>query len=321
MSLPASVLEDADTVASELTRIFDAIPSPATRLTDAMRYATMNGGKRMRAALVMAAARLATEQTATGQTATEQTATDQTATEQVAGSDQLMSGAVRVAAAVECLHAYSLIHDDLPAMDDADTRRGKPACHIEFDEATAILAGDALQTLAFELLAADETHPDPLIRARLVTALATASGIDGMAGGQMLDLQAETTPLDLDGVRQMQAMKTGALIQFAAVAGGMHGLADSALQAALARYSRDLGLAFQIADDCLDYDSDAESLGKPAGQDADRGKGSFVVLMGLDQAKHAAAALIDGAEAELAPWGQAAQPLCQIARFAIGRRS
>ena len=297
MSLPASVLADAETVATELNRIFDDIPSPAVRLTDAMRYATMNGGKRMRAALVMAAARLA------------------------AGSDTAPAGAVRVAASVECLHAYSLIHDDLPAMDDADTRRGKPACHMAYDEATAILAGDALQTLAFELLAAEVTHPDPHVRSQLVMALATASGIEGMAGGQMLDLQAEISPMDLDQVRQMQGMKTGALIQFAAVAGGLHGGADAALASALEHYSRDLGLAFQIADDCLDYESDAESLGKPAGQDADRGKASFVVLMGLDQAKTAAASLIAEAEASLAPWGKAAQPLCQIARFAIERRT
>ena len=297
MSLPASVLSDTEIVATELTRIFDHIPSPAVRLTDAMRYATMNGGKRMRAALVMAAARLA------------------------AGGDTVPAGAVRVAASVECLHAYSLIHDDLPAMDDVDTRRGKPACHMAFDEATAILAGDALQTLAFELLAADDTHADPLVRARLVMALATASGIDGMAGGQMLDLQAETNPMDLDQVRQMQGMKTGALIQFSAIAGGLHGGADTALADALERYSRDLGLAFQIADDCLDYESDAESLGKPAGQDADRGKASFVVLMGLDQAKQAASSLIAEAEDALAPWGEAATPLCQIARFAIERRT
>ena len=297
MSLPVSVRTDAETVAAELTRIFDEIPSPASRLTDAMRYATMNGGKRMRAALVMAAARLA------------------------AGGGDVPAGAVRVAASVECLHAYSLIHDDLPAMDDADTRRGKPACHMAFDEATAILAGDALQTLAFELLAANATHPDPQVRAQLVLALATASGIDGMAGGQMLDLQAETSPMDLDQVRQMQGMKTGALIQFSAIAGGLHGGADPALAQALERYSRDLGLAFQVADDCLDYESDAESLGKPAGQDADRGKASFVVLMGLDQAKQAASALIAEAEAALAPWGDAATPLCRIARFAIERRT
>ena len=230
------------------------------------------------------------------------------------------AGAVRVAASVECLHAYSLIHDDLPAMDDADTRRGKPACHMAFDEATAILAGDALQTLAFELLAADDTHADPLVRARLVMALATASGIDGMAGGQMLDLQAETNPMDLDQVRQMQGMKTGALIQFSAIAGGLHGGADTALADALERYSRDLGLAFQIADDCLDYERCRKSW-QASWADADRGKASFVVLMGLDQAKQTASSLIAEAEDALAPWGEAATPLCQIARFAIERRT
>ena len=186
-------------------------------------------------------------------------------------------------------------------MDDSDTRRGNPACHIAFDEATAILAGDALQTLAFELLAMPRTHADGGVRAALVMALARAAGLDGMAGGQMLDLEAETRPMVLDEVRQMQAMKTGALIQFAAVAGGIHGQADEAVQAALERYSRDLGLAFQIADDLLDYDSDSATLGKPAGQDADRGKASFVVLMGLEQARRAASGLIAGAERRLTP--------------------
>jgi farnesyl diphosphate synthase len=296
MSLPQSVRDDAVVVERYLGALFNDMNGPANRLTDSMRYATMNGGKRLRACLVLAAARLA------------------------AGGD-LPAGAMAVAASVECLHAYSLIHDDLPAMDDSDTRRGNPACHIAFDEATAILAGDALQTLAFGLLAAPRAHADGGVRAALVAALAGAAGIDGMAGGQMLDLEAETRPMVLDEVRQMQAMKTGALIQFAAVAGGIHGQADKAMQAALERYSRDLGLAFQIADDLLDYDSDSATLGKPAGQDADRGKGSFVVLMGLESARAAAAELIADAEAALERWGDAAAPLRSIARFAIERQS
>ena len=206
-------------------------------------------------------------------------------------------------------------------MDDSDTRRGEPSCHIAFDEATAILAGDALQTMAFELLADARTHADGNVRAALVAALARAAGLDGMAGGQMLDLEAESRIMTLDEVRQMQAMKTGALIQYAAAAGGIHGGADATLQSALERYARDLGLAFQIADDLLDYDGDAELLGKPAGQDADRGKGSFVVLMGLEPARAAAGELIAGAEAALEPWGEAAAPLRSIARFAIERQS
>ena len=301
MTLPQTVRDDAVAVEAHLQTMFEDMTGPADRLSAAMRYATMNGGKRLRACLVMAAGRLA-------------------------GGGAAQDGLIKVAASVECLHAYSLIHDDLPAMDDSDTRRGNPACHIAFDEATAILAGDALQTLAFELLAAPKTHADGGVRAALVAALANAAGLDGMAGGQMLDLEAETRPMVLDEVRQMQAMKTGALIQFAAVAGGIHGKAEPAMQTALERYSRDLGLAFQIADDLLDYDSDSATLGKPAGQDADRGKASFVVLMGLEPARQAAIDLISGAEAALDPWAAgplAAQveTLCAIARFAIERRS
>ena len=296
MTLPESVLGDSMTIERHLESLFDALPGPADRLVEAMRYATMNGGKRLRACLVLAASRLA-------------------------GGGQTAPGVLNVAAAVECLHAYSLIHDDLPAMDDSDTRRGKPACHIAFDEATAILAGDALQTLAFGILADPATSDDPAIRARLVTVLADAAGVGGMAGGQMLDLEAENATPKLDDVRQMQAMKTGALIQFAAVAGGVHGHASAELETALRTYSRDLGLAFQIADDLLDYDGDADVIGKPSGQDAERGKGSFVVLMGLDSARQAASELIHGAEAAVTPWGEAAGDLRAIARFAIERRS
>ena len=295
MSLPQSVRDDAAAAERYLGALFDDMNGPADRLTGPMRYATMNGGKRLRACLVLAAARLA------------------------AGA--LPEGAMAVAASVECLHAYSLVHDDLPAMDDSDIRRGEPSCHIAFDEATAVLAGDALQTLAFELLADVKTHVDGNVRAALVAALARAAGLDGMAGGQMLDLEAENRSTTLDEVRQMQAMKTGALIQYAAAAGGIHGGADVVLQSALERYARDLGLAFQIADDLLDYDGDAELLGKPAGQDADRGKGSFVVLMGLEPARAATGELIAGAEAALEPWGDAAAPLRSIARFAIERQS
>lgn len=283
-------------VEGHLISLFESLSGPADRLVESMRYATMNGGKRLRACLVLAASRLA-------------------------AGGRLPDGALHVAAAVECLHAYSLVHDDLPAMDDSDTRRGNTACHIAFDEATAILAGDALQTLAFGILADPLTSGDAAVRGRLVAALATAAGAEGMAGGQMLDLEAESGTPTLDQVRQMQAMKTGALIQFSAVAGGIHGGASAQLEAALNDYARDLGLAFQIADDLLDYDGDAATLGKPAGQDAARGKGSFVVLMGLDAARQTASELIAAAEAALAPWGEAAEDLRAIARFAIERRS
>ena len=312
MTLPDIVERDAATTAAFLADMFDAMTGPADRLVAAMRYATMNGGKRMRAALVLGAGRLATQ--AAQQNGAIATASDSE------------NARLRVAAAVECLHAYSLIHDDLPAMDDAATRRGVAACHIAFDEATAVLAGDALQTQAFGLLSDRATHSDPDIRAALVSGLAAASGIDGMAGGQMLDLQAEDRAregraLSLDEIRQMQGMKTGALIRFAACAGGIHAAADAALMVALDSYSRDLGLAFQIADDCLDQGGTAEALGKPAGQDAARGKGSFVALMGLEAAYAAASGLVDDAIAALAPWGDVAKPLQDIARFAIERRS
>ena len=286
---------DAGAAAAAIDDILRVDQSPAQRLRDAMIYATMSGGKRLRAALVLGAARLSDD----------------------AGDP---SGALRVAAALEMLHAYSLVHDDLPAMDDAATRRSKPSCHLAFDEATAILAGDALQTMAFDVLADGRTHSDPAVQIRLVAVLAGASGLAGMAGGQMLDLQAETRQLDLTEVTEMQSMKTGALIRCAAICGGIVGGADARLLDALGTFSRDLGLAFQIADDLLDYDGDAATLGKPAGQDAERGKGSFVSLMGADQARTTAHRLIDDALAVLAPWPQAGY-LGYLATFAIARNS
>ena len=286
---------DAGAAAAAIDDILRVDQSPAQRLRDAMIYATKSGGKRLRAALVLGAARLSDD-----------------------AGDQ--SGALRVAVALEMLHAYSLVHDDLPAMDDAATRRSKPSCHLAFDEATAILAGDALQTMAFDVLADGRTHSDPAVQIRLVAALAGASGLAGMAGGQMLDLQAETRQLDLTEVTEMQSMKTGALIRCATICGGIVGGADARLLDALGTFSRDLGLAFQIADDLLDYDGDAATLGKPAGQDAERGKGSFVSLMGAEQARATAHRLIDDALAVLAPWPQAGY-LGYLATFAIARNS
>ena len=295
MEFSDQLASDAGAAAEAIDDILRVDQSPAQRLRDAMIYATMSGGKRLRAALVLGAARLSDD-----------------------AGDQ--SGALRVAAALEMLHAYSLVHDDLPAMDDAATRRSKPSCHLAFDEATAILAGDALQTMAFDVLADGRTHSDPAVQIRLVAALAGASGLAGMAGGQMLDLQAETRQLDLTEVTEMQSMKTGALIRCAAICGGIVGGADARLLDALGTFSRDLGLAFQIADDLLDYDGDAATLGKPAGQDAERGKGSFVSLMGAEQARATAQRLIDDALAVLAPWPQAGY-LGYLATFAIARNS
>jgi len=296
---PQQLLDDAALTEAAMAAIFDDFAqASAPRLVAAMRYAAMAGGKRLRAALVLGAARLAS------------------------GQDN-PQGAVQVAASFECLHAYSLIHDDLPAMDDAETRRGNPSCHLAFDEATAILAGDALQTLAFELLTRDDLHPDAAIRAGLVHDLATASGITGMAGGQMLDLEAETRRFDLDETRVMQAMKTGALIRAAAVAGGRVGGAESAVLAALSRYAECLGLAFQIADDLLDRSSNADAMGKPTGRDADAGKASFVDAMGEDAARAEAYRLVDEAAqvltesvGENAPW---LDYMIKIASFSVGR--
>lgn len=302
MSFAEQLAADAQATAVTITDIFAQQETPATRLEQAMLYATMNGGKRLRAALVLGAARLA--------------ATD-------APPDPLEKanlGGLRVAAALEMMHAYSLVHDDLPAMDDAATRRGKPSCHIAFDEVTAILAGDALQSLAFEVLADIQTHSDPVVRARLVSNLAIGSGSSGMAGGQMLDLEAETKTFSLDGTKRMQSMKTGALIRSAVACGGIVGGADDRLLAALDEFSRDLGLAFQIADDLLDHDGDQALLGKPTGQDEVRGKSSFVSLLGQEDARHAAAGLIDHALAAIAPWAGAGY-LQHLANFAITRKS
>ena len=274
--------------------------SPAKQLRDAMAYAVLNGGKRMRAALVFGAARMASG-----------VRHDATPSEPM----------LRTATAIEFLHAYSLVHDDLPAMDDAATRRGRPSCHLEFNEATAILAGDALQTMAFEILADPRTHRDAAIRIQLVATLAKAAGLQGMAGGQMLDLQAESRQFNLLETQQMQMMKTGALLSCAVICGGIVGGASAKLLAAQTAFAQHLGLAFQIADDLLDYAGDASVMGKPSGQDADRGKTGFVALMGLDEARKVAHRLVEDANAELAPWQNLAEYMQNLATFAITRNS
>jgi farnesyl diphosphate synthase len=235
----------------------------SARLIDAMAYATLNGGKRIRAYLVYGGAGLIKGQE----------------------NDTSKQGIARVAAAFECLHAYSLIHDDLPAMDDAATRRGKPSCHMAFDEATAILAGDALQTLAFALLAEANTHPDDRIRANLVLELANAAGCAGMAGGQMLDLEAESRSFSHAETMRMQALKTGALITSSVVAGGHFAGAEPATLSHLTSYGQAIGQAFQIADDLLDAEGDEAVVGKPLGQDDWRGKATLVAHLGIKAAK------------------------------------
>jgi len=229
--------------------------------------------------------------------------------------------ALQVAAAIEMVHAYSLIHDDLPAMDDSDLRRGRPTCHKQFDEATAILAGDGLLTMAFGAVADPDTHGDAAVRAELVAALATAAGPAGMVGGQMIDLIAETTTLDIGAITRLQRMKTGALIAFTCEAGAILAKAPAELRTALRGYAHDLGLAFQIADDLLDVEGDAAETGKPVGADAVAGKATFVSILGVERARAQAELLVGQAVAHLDPFESRAELLRQVARYVVNRRT
>jgi len=294
---PLILQQDAEQTSVWLEDYFNRLDSAkAPHLLAAMRYSAMNGGKRVRASLVLSAARLAS-----------------------ANTGAPLPAHLAVAGAVEMLHAYSLIHDDLPAMDDADLRRGVAACHKAFDEATAILAGDALQTEAFSILSRPGLMADAEQQLRLIAILAAASGQGGMAGGQMLDLLAETGTTDLAETRKMQELKTGALIQAAAMMGAIAGGGDEKLIKAVERFSSHLGLAFQIADDLLDYQADAEQIGKPAGRDAVQGKASFVEFLGLAEARAKADSLIDVACASLDDYGAQADGLRGLADFVINR--
>ncbi len=271
------------------TRLQEALAADADQpVTHAMRYA-VRGGKRLRAFLVVESARL-----------------------------HGIEDALNAAAAVEALHAYSLIHDDLPCMDDDNLRRGQPTVHVKWDDATAVLAGDSLQTLTFDLLSDPACHPDPEVRIALVAGMARAAGIKGMVLGQALDIAAETArePLTLEQITALQAGKTGALIEWSATAGAVLAQADTA---PLSTYARDLGLAFQIWDDVLDIEGDPDKVGKAVGKDADAGKATFVSLLGLEGAKARAKSLIDEAEAALDPYGDEAETLRQCARFVISR--
>ena len=264
------------------------------RLVDAMRHGLLNGGKRLRPFLVIQSAALFNVE-----------------------AEQAM----QTACALECLHSYSLVHDDLPAMDNDDLRRGKPTVHKAYDEATAILAGDALLTLSFDLLSDPACHPDPQIRAELTNRLARASGLGGMIGGQMLDLAAESGDPDEAEIRLLQRMKTGALIKFACVAGGVLGQADAEEIERLERYGETIGLAFQLADDLLDVTSDAETMGKAVGKDAGRGKGTLVGILGIPRVESLLAAAVEEADACLADFGDKAQVLRQTARFIVDRKN
>ena len=265
---------------------------PRAQLYEAMRHAAIGGGKRLRPLLVVAACGLF-----------------HTARER----------ALRVGAAVECVHVYSLIHDDLPAMDDDDLRRGKPTVHKAYDEATAILAGDSLHALAFEILADETTHEDPFVRAELVGELARAAGPAGMAGGQMMDLAAAEADLDLSAVTRLQQLKTGALIGFCLEAGAIMGRVPIEGRTRLRGYARDVGLAFQIADDLLDEEGEEEKIGKKVGKDRARGKETFVSLLGRERARRQAELLVEQAVFYLQSYGTEADLLRAIARFAVER--
>ena len=219
------------------------------------------------------------------------------------------------------VHAYSLVHDDLPAMDDSDLRRGRPTCHKEFDEATAVLAGDGLLTMAFEVLADPDTHGDPAVRCELVAALAAAAGAAGMVGGQMIDLIAERRRLDIGAITRLQRMKTGALIAFACEAGAILARAPAEPRTALRGYAHDLGLAFQIADDLLDVEGSSAETGKPVGADAAAGKATFVSILGVERARAQAELLVRQAAAHLDLFGRRAELLREAARYVISRRT
>ncbi|MER9519637.1 polyprenyl synthetase family protein [Mesorhizobium sp. M0614] len=264
------------------------------RLMAAMRHGVLNGGKRLRPFLVMESAALFS---ADGE------------------------AALRVAAALECVHCYSLIHDDLPAMDDDDLRRGQPTVHRAFDEATAILAGDALLTLAFDIIAGEATALPAERRAALVLALARAAGAGGMVGGQKLDLEAEQTPPDEAGIIRLQAMKTGALIRFACEAGALIAGAPADDRERLAEFGSAIGLAFQLADDLLDLTADASQMGKATGKDAAAGKGTLVALHGANWARGQLHGLVEQAHALLEPYGDDAQLLKEAATFVAARNS
>ena len=293
--------EVAESVEAALDAMLADKPLPGEiarprRVLDAMRYGALGGGKRLRPFLTIETAR-------------------------ALGGDA--AAALRAGCAIECVHCYSLVHDDLPAMDDDDLRRGRPTAHKAFDEATAILAGDGLLTFAFDILADPATHRDAEVRVALCLGLARAAGLGGMVGGQMLDIEAETAaaPLNEAAIRRLQAMKTGAILRFAVEAGAIVAGAGARQQAALLRYGEALGSAFQIADDILDAEATSEQLGKRAGKDAERNKGTFVSIHGLDGAKSLRDGFVGEAIAALgeAGLGGEGDTLREAARFVAAR--
>ncbi|HIL27912.1 MAG TPA: polyprenyl synthetase family protein [Micavibrio sp.] len=293
-SLQKKMDEVVTAVNKKITKLLPETDLHEDRLFEAMRYSALSGGKRLRPFLVVHSANLF-------------------------NVDPRRS--LRVAAAVEFVHCCSLIHDDLPAMDDSPTRRGKPAAHKAFDEATAILAGDALLALAFEILADPDTHEDPRVRIELVKQLAHAAGPDGLCGGQMLDLIGEHEEFDVGTISRMQRMKTGKLMAFACEAGAILGKSDEPHKKALCNFAHDLGLAFQVTDDVLDLDADPEETGKPANQDAAAGKSTFVTTMGKDAAQMRAEMLVGQAKRHLKVFGNRGETLSELAEYVLHRRA
>ena len=292
MSIDAALAECRVSLEETLDLLLPRPTGPEARLLEAMRYAVLGGGKRLRAFMTIQAGGLF-------------------------GVDK--SALRRAAAAVECLHAYSLIHDDLPCMDDDDLRRGQPTVHRKFDEATAVLAGDALQALAFGLLSSLEIHADPHVRAELVHRLAQASGHAGMVGGQMIDIAAENQAPDVVTITRLQRLKTGAMIVFACEAGAILGKAGMPQRQAIIGYAQDVGLAFQIADDLLDVEGDAETMGKAAAKDAARGKATLVAALGVERSREQARLLADQAIAHLDGFDARADLLRALAHHMVDR--
>jgi farnesyl diphosphate synthase len=292
VALPEAISGSAIEVEAVLEELMPRPSGLHGRAQEAMRYAVFAGGKRLRPFLVLETASLFAVP---------------------------RRRALRVAAAIEAMHTYSLVHDDLPAMDDDDLRRGRPTTHRQFDEATAILAGDALLTIAFEILGETPTHPSAEVRARLVVELARAAGSEGMVGGQMMDLQAPGRRLSADQVTELQRRKTGALFEFSCRAGPVLGQAGEADLAALTGYARDFGLAFQICDDLIDVLGSAEDAGKAVGKDEEQGKATLVSIWGVDGARREAGRLAEQARAALEPYGPAAELLRSLPFYLLDR--
>lgn len=297
MSQATGLLKPAlQAIAEDIDHSFDlllALPGdPRDRLVEAMRYAAIGGGKRIRPLLV-------------------------TATAAMFGVSR--EAAIRVGTAIEAIHVYSLIHDDLPCMDDDGVRHGKPTVHVAFDDATAVLAGDALHDFAFEVLSDPATSGDPFVRIELIRTLATASGMNGMCGGQMMDIVAETSSFDLPTVTRLQQLKTGALLGAAVEMGAILGHVTIEGRTHLRGYARDIGLAFQIADDLLDLEGDEAAAGKALRKDEAQGKQTFLSLLGPDRAREQARRLVEQAIDLLASYGPEADLLRELARFIVER--